>query len=217
MTPISKKLHLGCGSVYLPGYINIDYPVDQQDSIHTNENNSHPDEYADITTLHYSQESIDEIRLHHVFEHFSRPTALRLLNEWYDWLHIGGKLIIETPDFDRCVKAYIFGDEKQRGVILRHLYGSHDAHWAVHYDGWYKNKFKMVLTSLGFGDLLFKSSSWHSTYNITVEAKKVLPTLDYEKRMKASEELLRLGLVDESETEQNVLSVWLNLVRSKNI
>ena len=73
------KLHLGCGGVYLDGYRNIDLPVDEhgvQDAIR-------PDVYADITTLEFAPESVSEIRLHHVFEHFDRPTALRLLIDWY--------------------------------------------------------------------------------------------------------------------------------------
>ncbi|MDH4185908.1 MAG: glycosyltransferase, partial [Nitrospira sp.] len=129
----SLKLHLGCGEMYLPGYVNIDFHPAQ----HSIQQISKADMYADITQLRYSDATVDEIRLHHVFEHFERPVALRLLIEWYAWLKEDGTLIIETPDFHRCVQEYlnsvVFSD---RMTILRHLFGSHEAKWAVHCDGW---------------------------------------------------------------------------------
>lgn len=210
------KLHLGCGVTYLSGYINIDYPPNQQTNNLILSNQSHPDKYADITTLHYEMRTIEEIRLHHVFEHFDRPTALRLLVEWYGWLCENGILIIETPDFDRCVKAYLIGNKKARGKILRHLYGSHDAHWAVHYDGWYKTKFKEYLSSLGFRNLHFSYSNWRGTYNITVQAQKTTPFLKRDEQECVVENLLRMSLVDNSETEKKVLSAWMKSFHKKN-
>jgi SAM-dependent methyltransferase len=204
-----KKLHLGCGTVYLPGYVNIDYPPDQQTSHHTLADGQNPDQYADITTLHYPVGSIEEVRLHHVFEHFDRATAQRLLVEWYDWLADGGLLTIETPDFDRCVKAYLFGNASAKGKALRHLFGSHDAHWAVHYDGWGKTKFKTNLTALGYRNLKFEFSAWRGTYNITVIAHKIAPFTTLAERRQAAEKFLRLSLVDDSPTEQKVLSAWM--------
>ena len=88
----NMKLHLGCGERYLEGYINIDYPPEQ----HTVQQNTKVDHYADITKLNYPENSIDEVRLHHVFEHFDRATALALLCNWHTWLKPGGKLLIET-------------------------------------------------------------------------------------------------------------------------
>ena len=65
------KLHLGCGETILPGYVNIDYPKDQHNIM-----NVSPDLAADLTRLACRENSIDEIRLHHVFEHFNRIAAL---------------------------------------------------------------------------------------------------------------------------------------------
>jgi len=214
MSASKPKLHLGCGTVYLPGYVNIDFPPDQQDSQHAVE--SLVDEYADITNLNYDQGSVSEVRLHHVFEHFDRPTALRLLFEWYDWLCEGGSLTIETPDFYRCVRAFVFGDQKAKGKALRHLFGSHDAHWAVHYDGWYKGKFILYLTKLGFQKLKFSYSEWCGTYNITVKAMKLQPYLSIEQRRSNARELLSLSLVDDSDTEQSVLDAWMESFTNKS-
>src|SRR4051812_20927311 len=127
------RLHLGCGERYLDGYVNIDYPPSE----HTVQQTSPADELADITRLEYAPESVAEVRLHHVFEHFDRPTALRLLIDWHEWLVDGGVLTIETPDFDRSVRAFtrrVGGGDP--GPILRHGFGSHEGAGGVDWGGW---------------------------------------------------------------------------------
>lgn len=194
--------------MYLEGYINIDYPPEQQ----TQSAFAHAkvDKYADITTLHFDPGSVAEVRSHHVFEHFDRPTALGLLVNWYQWLHESGTLLIETPDFDRCVKAYLVGNSKTRGLVLRHLFGSHDAHWAVHYDGWYKKKFQEHLSALGYRKIKFRRVNDRGLFNITVEAQKESPYLTVHQQKAAVEKVLRLSLVDNSVSEQKRLAVWLH-------
>lgn len=200
------KLHLGCSETYLEGYINIDLPPCE----HTIKQDTKVDLYADITKLSYEPESISEIRLHHVFEHFDRPTALQLLIKWYIWLEDGGKLNIETPDFEKSVKSYFIGGQKTQGKNLRHIFGSHEASWAIHCDGWYKSKFRVHLKKLGFTDLKFSFKSWHGTHNITVSAKKKRPFLTYEEQLSAAKELLQLSLVDNSPSELRMLQVWID-------
>lgn len=79
------RLHLGCGEQRLEGYVNIDYPPSE----HTVQTKTGADIFADITTLNFPTHSVDEIRLHHVFEHFDRATALALLIKWHSCLKIG--------------------------------------------------------------------------------------------------------------------------------
>src|SRR5688572_678533 len=115
------RLHLGCGEQYLDGYVNIDFPPSE----HSVQLSSPADELADITRLTYARGSVDEVRLHHVFEHFDRPTALRLLIDWRLWLADGGRLTIETPDFEACARAFTRRLRiRRRGVLARHVFGS---------------------------------------------------------------------------------------------
>jgi predicted SAM-dependent methyltransferase len=140
------RLHLGCGETYLEEYVNIDFPPAE----HTI-SNVRADTLCDFTKLHYEEGSVDEIRSHHVFEHFTRGAALKLLLQWRRWLKVGGTLIIETPDFEGCAEDFLkTKDVNARGVLIRHIFGSEEARWAVHYDGWYEEKFRFVLLSLGF-------------------------------------------------------------------
>lgn len=205
------RLHLGCGETYLQGYVNIDLPPDRHSvQIHTR-----ADVYADITELSYPSKSVNEIRLHHVLEHFDRPTALRLLIEWYEWLEDGGMLVIETPDFELSARTFLKSNAENSHKILRHIFGSHEATWATHQDGWYREKLQLYLTSLGFHALNFYRTEWKGTFNIRVEARKTTPFMDREEQFRVAEVLLRHSLIDETASEQRLLQIWLEKLRSK--
>jgi predicted SAM-dependent methyltransferase len=208
------KLHLGCGEIYLPGYINVDFPP----SRHSVQRHTKADILADVSQLHYPTGTVDEIRLHHVFEHFERPVALRLLIDWYGWLKEGGQLIIETPDFHRCVQAYLNSTNLNSQMkIVRHLFGSHEASWAVHYDGWYRERFTHVLTALGYQNLEFTTGEWQETYNITVIATKRSPAIPKAEQIDQARQLLRLSLVDESPTEMRMLETWMEQFENTDV
>lgn len=204
------KLHLGCGELYLDGYVNIDHPSSE----HTVQRTSPADESADIARLSCQADSLAEIRLHHVFEHFDRPTALRLVIDWHEWLVDGGRLLIETPDFERSARAFARRIARgDRGTTLRHVFGSHEAGWAVHWDGWYAERYRSVLGALGFGSLKFERASWRGTYNITVRARREGGLRDREDQLATAEELLRDSLVDDSDSELRLHAEWTRRLR----
>lgn len=194
------KLHLGCGEYYLNGYVNIDYPKSKQTVI-----NTHADIYTDILKLTYRNNSIDEVRLHHVFEHFDRSTAIALLVKWRKWLKVGGVLRIETPDAMSCYKMMISPlytyDQKQQ--INRHLFGSHEASWAVHWDGWYEEKYKHILQILGYENLQFKRNKWGVLRNIEVFAHKSRAKMSYEEYRNRAEKILIQSTVRVNQKDNN--------------
>ena len=147
------KIHLGCGEKYLEGYVNIDFPADEHTIMKPK-----ADILTDIRQLEYPENSIDEIRSHHLFEHFSRTDAIDLLLKWRRWLKPDGVLRIETPDFYRCCRWFIFSNFEERMQLMRHIFGSQEARWAYHLDGWGKQKFKFFLKKLGFYRIKFKKS-----------------------------------------------------------
>lgn len=200
------KLHLGCGENHFNGYINIDYPQSE----HTVQQKSGADIFADIVAIKLSANSIDEIRSHHVFEHFDRQSALALLCNWHHGLKIGGLLIIETPDFEGSAQLVLQNNElsyKDKQAILRHIFGSHEARWAIHCDGWYEQKFRHVLTALGFEDIIVEHSRYLNLVNITVRARKA-HHWDKQKLFYAAQEILRESLVADCETQ--MFQVWTN-------
>lgn len=196
-TPV--KLHLGCGLIYKEGYVNIDFPP----SNHTIQKHLVADAFADITKLKFPDSTIQEIRLHHVFEHFFRQTALALLCAWNTWLSVGGTLCIEVPDFDACINKLVSDhySYSQKELIRRHVFGSHEASWAVHCDGWSKIKFEHVLSRLGFSEISFEFNN-ELLSNLTVHAKKN-KILGKEKLRAAAHELLK-----DSQNGPNDINLW---------
>lgn len=217
------KLHLGCGKNYLEGYINIDLPSEKQELMRAK-----ADVYKDIRDLDYPENSIDEIRNHHLLEHFTRQEAIKLLLQWRCWLKPDGFLIIETPDFEECAKLFLNSDLKTKFKIARHIFGSHESDWAVHKDFWTKDKFEFILTKLGFEIISIKqfnsvlgklpktsflikkipSEKIKRNFadilpNILVKAKKLDKEIDERKVVK---EILEMSLVG---SEKEILDVWL--------
>lgn len=198
------RLHLGCGERHFDGYINIDFPSTE----HTVQTKPAADVFADITTLNFPEKTVDEIRLHHVFEHFDRPTALALLCKWHLWLKISGNILIETPDIEASL-ARIESPQysyKQKQGILRHIFGSHEAKWAVHKDGWYKEKYQCVLGKLGFSDIQFEFTEWKTTHNIVVYAKKQR-AINLAELQENAKYLLRDSMIDETPSEEQTWRV----------
>lgn len=201
------KLHLGCGQVYLEGYINIDYPLSE----HTVQQASVADEFADLTKLQYENESIEEVRLHHVFEHFPRARAAALLASWHSWLKRGGKVHIEVPDFDATAELVLGRNtsDKDRKVAIRHIFGSNEAAWAVHYDGWSKRRFRELLEVFGFSVDSLEQTAYLATRNIAVIGHKTKKTPPRPELVKIAHTYLSQFNIDDSETESRILDVWL--------
>lgn len=207
-----KKLHLGCGQRHFEGYVNIDHPLSE----HSVQTSSVADEFHDLLSLRYAAGTIDEVSLHHVFEHFSRSQACALLASWNSWLRTGGILHIEVPDFGRTARAVLspFASERARHVGLRHIFGSQEAHWAVHYVGYTKRTLMVLLERFGFGVEKVIQERYKDTYNLQVIAVKRRP-LDVQQAGNAARTHLAAYLVDESPSEQLLLEVWLKDFREQ--
>jgi hypothetical protein len=201
------KLHLGCGQRYLEGYLNVDFPL----SAHTAQTESVADLHADITTLRYPAASVDEVRLHHVFEHFPRPIACGLLACWYSWLKPYGVLHIEVPDFTRTARIMLspFSSFNQCAVAERHLFGSHEAPWAVHYEGYTPDLLKKMLASFGFAVGKASRNAWCGTYNIEVLAKRHVEILSSEQFVSRADAWLRQFLLNDEPEELRIHQAWL--------
>ncbi len=199
------RLHLGCGEKYLEGYVNIDFPLEA----HSIQKTTKADLCADLLSLRYPPGSIEEIRLHHVFEHFTRPVACALLAGWHRWLVPGGLLHLEVPDLEMTAKKINsrFVPMARKLVGIRHLFGSHEAGWAAHYEGYTAGTLRHLLRHFGFVAGTVSFNEWRGTYNVEMLASREKgPEVggDPEERARS---YLRQYLLDES--EESLLDVWM--------
>ena len=204
------KLHLGCGEQHFDGYVNIDYPPSEHTVMTVK-----ADLFADLKDLDFPAESVDEIRLHHVFEHFNRVTALAKLIRWHTWLKIGGKLHIETPDLEGSARTLLSDATlKVKMGVVRHLAGDQAAAWAYHIDHWFPQRFEHTLPVLGFERVAIRSWSWpHEPYLSNVEAVAYKArNVAFEDQLTSAEALLWESTVAPS--EKSTHTVWMNQLRA---
>ena len=200
------KLHLGCGQRYLEGYINIDFPSEE----HTFQKKSVADRHVNILELSYPSESIEEIRLHHVFEHFMRPTACALLSGWYFWLKPKGILRIEVPDLYKTALVLYnpFRSYNKKMVAIRHIFGSHEASWAVHCEGYTIFSMKKLLTLFGYRVITVGKNNWRGTYNFEIIAEKSHLGFTENNFKVTAQEYLKSFLIHEND-EMDMLALWM--------
>jgi predicted SAM-dependent methyltransferase len=195
------KLHLGCGNNYLEGYVNIDIRGKKLDR------------KEDIRYLQFKENTVEEVRLHHVFEHFSRVEAYGLLIKWITWLAPGGKLTIEVPDFMATLSAINNCNHLMRMKYLRHLTGDQSQFWGFHKELWFESRFIATLTALGCEVERFHAYSWkHSPYlsNIICYAHKAR-NMSQAEYFHAGCDLLRQSMV--SDKEQDTYNVWVEQLK----
>ncbi|MBK5969457.1 MULTISPECIES: methyltransferase domain-containing protein [Thiorhodovibrio] len=90
------KLHLGCGTRCIPGFVHIDAQA-----------HPHVDLVADVARLEMiPDETADLVYASHVLEHFGRWEFRAVLAEWRRVLKPGGVLRLAVPDFAACAKLY---------------------------------------------------------------------------------------------------------------
>ena len=206
---VPVRLHLGCGAQRLDGYVNIDYSQDHHSVMAVA-----PDLEADLTTLDFPSQSVAEVRLHHVFEHFSRVVALGSLIRWHEWLEPSGLLLIETPDFIATAEAALAATPRERMAHVRHLEGDQADPWGYHLSHWYPERFRATLTALGFAHVETTTSRtpWHVTplHNLTVQCRKV-DERDRSAQLAAADALLSESMA--SDEERATWSVWCRQLR----
>jgi len=99
------KLHLGCGDVYLNGWINIDMASSHVDLCHN---------LAD--PLPYKNNSVQYIYSEHLIEHFPVDDAVKLLSECHRVLCPQGVLRVATFNLDYLVFRYLFFWKRQHWI-----------------------------------------------------------------------------------------------------
>ena len=131
----------------MEGWVNVDGPEDELCY-----SDLKADIYARIEDLEYPDNSVDEILMNAVFEHFPRHIAIMQLRKFYKWLKLGGKLTILVPDFWGTVEMLRKSENPmEQQFWFRHLYGPQDTiQFGTHYDAFSVDKLEWMFSIVGF-------------------------------------------------------------------
>ncbi len=151
----SLKLHLGCGDVKIPNYVNIDSrATESTDLVH------------DITNLDiFEAETVDEIYACHVLEHFGRYQVKTILKNWNKILKKNGILKIAVPDFESIVDIY--SKTKEISLIEGPIIGGQTYENNFHYNVFDFKKIEKLLLECGY--ISIEKYNWKHTEHANID------------------------------------------------
>jgi predicted SAM-dependent methyltransferase len=133
------NLHLGCGSINHPKFINIDgLPAPHVHYIRSLDNLSI-----------FKSNTVDLIYASHCLEHFPYHKVQGVLGEWYRVLKKDGTLRLSVPDFDLLLNIY---RESGNDIdsIMSALMGGQDYKYNFHMSVFTRSKLFSMLKNNGF-------------------------------------------------------------------
>lgn len=166
------KLNLGCGQTKKRGYINID--IDKK---------SGADIVSSVVDMPFFDEcSVEEILSIHLIEHLSIKEVEDAFQEWFRILQHGGKITIESPDFEVLCKEFLAADKVNRWYsykgtwhsLIKHFFGNQRSIGQFHKSGYTKERLEDLLTMYGFRQIKFlENVEYKFSPCIRVEACKL--------------------------------------------
>jgi len=138
---LCKQIHLGCGEKKLEGFINID---------------SRPSKYADLicdmTSLPFSNESLELIYMCHSLEHVEMHKVHQLIADLYRMLKPSGKLYISVPDFYTLSSLYL-AQKVNLSTIVRAIHGGQEYPGNTHFMSYDNTLLTSILANAGFQNI----------------------------------------------------------------
>jgi len=136
-------LHIGCGEIYSPEFINID---------------ARPLPHIHLLKKHlfrfpeFKNDTVELIYMCHVLEHVKMDGLLVNLKELHRILKPGGVLRISVPDFDKIIDIY---NKTNRDIdsIRMPLMGGQDYKFNFHYSIFNNKYLSKLLVETGFKEI----------------------------------------------------------------
>lgn len=166
------KLHIGCGTIYLKGYFNIDidpkYLASDAPPKLLEQNLTTIDKYykhefckgtgvciadvkAGVDDLPFATESCDEVVLIHVLEHVPSYNISKVLNEINRVLKYKGIFHLGVPDLKETARGLAEArTPEEEDWYMRLIYGTQRSEWSHHYCGYTERTIKDLVFAHGF-------------------------------------------------------------------
>jgi len=168
------KLHIGCGTIYLKDYVNIDgkadfmannCPADVMEKVATTLDRyyKHPfghgakkvvvDAQFDIGgAFPYQSGTAEEAVMMHVLEHFPLYRVGGVLEEIRRVLKPGGAFVVAVPDVKGMAKMLAEAETpEEEDLAIRFIHGTQRNEYAHHLCGYTPRTLKSLLSEHGFG------------------------------------------------------------------
>ena len=137
----TQKIHLGCGEINIPGFINVDKLCFPHIHFRTS-----------VSKLKFAKDNtIDLIYMSHCLEHIPRMKIDSTLKEYHRVLKKKGILRISVPDFDTIIKMYKSKNEIKD--IIAPLMGGQDYAYNFHFTVFNKKFLSELLHKAGFTEV----------------------------------------------------------------
>lgn len=136
------RLHLGCGDIDHPGFVNID--ARPRPHVHYVQAIDSLQRFAsDSAVLVYSS---------HCLEHVPHGEVVRVLAEWRRVLRPGGVVRLSVPDFDHIVDAYL-DSGRDMDCVQMPLMGEQNYAFNFHYTAFSRRSLEAALLQAGFSEV----------------------------------------------------------------
>lgn len=155
-----RRLHLGSGHKRMFGYLDVDAYVHAQGILPV----SHVE-------LPHQTSSVDEILSEHSLEHIGKYEVPLALAEWARVLRPGGRLFMNLPNLEWCMKAWLSTPEEHRwGWQLDTIFGLQDHPGEYHKTGFTAPRLRQLLADAGFTQMRIDDYWSHGQGCFWVEA-----------------------------------------------
>ena len=142
----SLKLNIGCDTVILPKYVNIDPTNEKADLINDGFSLPYPDNFA------------IEIVSTNLIQSYNSNEVWEILKEWNRVLVVGGSLIIETYDLVSLCQAFVTMDDNRRHTLYPHFFSMPWITKKFNKFLFTENQLGYMLQQVGFRNIIRKAS-----------------------------------------------------------
>lgn len=152
---------MGCGTVKIPNYINIDCDASLEPDLVCN---------VGIECLPYENETVSEILIFHTLERVEKKYWVNMLMEFNRVLFPGGELILTYPEFTICYEYWKENHKGMRDYWEACLYGRQASPSDYHVSICHTPEIMELLQRMGFE--CWTRAELEPQYTITVAEKK---------------------------------------------
>ncbi len=166
-----KRLHLGCGTHHIDGFVNIDVSF-----------NPAVDVVDNARFLRgFEANSIELIYACNILEHLGRWEYKPALERWYEILEPMGTLRLSVPNFDALCQYYMKTGDLE--TIQCALYAGQDSPQNYHYYCWDFVNLRRDLESVGFNNVHGYNRNYTEHAHIRDWSLNYIPYKDSEGKM----------------------------------